>query len=510
MVNTIVGLENEYLPAFSGPRSAALLNALFAAVMIGMSKVIPAVPFIEGPRHAGLMLGNAARPYPDGAYLEYAGPEALDPKDVVAHQRAGELLMLKALSLASLPPGITPQDVTFLRAATDYQSNHFGTHVNVSCVRFNAADIVHNLVPFAATRPFANAGGFGPGGFQMSQKSASVEAVASDGSRTNRALINLRREPLGSAQYKRLHMTHQDACMSELGVYLTVATWALVIRMLDDGAHVGASLALEDPIGALRQLDSDPTYSTPLRLACGSTATGLQIQKHYLRAAEAYVKGRGVAWMDTTVARWRFVLQSLESNPAALSTSLDPYIKYRVYSRMLAKNGMTMAEFGKWCGVLTLLNPHLGDGPVPHRSVRARVRAQTPAVTFGLAEERMSRNRLSWSSLPRARQIWLKMLVADLDYHSIRPDGLYWRLRNVGAVNSRVVDDAAIAHAMEHPPLGTRAERRGKEVKNLAGTAGASATWDSVRALGRILNLPDPFKIDVEWKTIEDKRNLKR
>jgi proteasome accessory factor A len=101
------------------------------------------------------------------------------------------------------------------------------------------------------------------------------------------------------------------------------------------------------------------------------------------------------------------------------------------------------------------------------------------------------------------------MRLTDLQYHSIGEDGLYWRLRAEGAVNSRIVTDAEIQHAMQHPPEGTRAWRRGMEIAKLQNREVAHANWMLVQEPGRRLVLNDPVQTDVEWIVDAPKASVK-
>jgi hypothetical protein len=495
---SLCGLENELILGTRSPRWRDQRRTLATAIVSELGKVVPCVP-THGmpPQTPSVFLGNGGRVYVDGAFLESATPEVRTPEQAVAYQRAGELLLLRSLPQAARTSRIPLNEISLTRSVTDYAGHFCGQHVNVLLRRHSAEELVGLLVPFLVTRFYAAAGGWGPTGFVMTQKTEAVRCVASPDTRTNRGIVSTRRENLASGPYRRVHLTHGDAVMSEMGTYLTVGCTMLVLKMLDECVCVGGAVKLEDPLGALRLLDRDPTWTTPLRLACGLEVSALDIQEHYLAAAERYSSRPCEHWLRETVKHWRWALDCLRASPARLARSLDPWIKMATYHRILSREGMTMREFADWCAALSVLRPHMHGTPRPERDVRGHLRDALPSVTFMLVDERVQRCGLSWSDLPRAHALWAEMLATDLRYHSIADDGLHHALLHRGAVNSRVVTDAAIAAAMTNPPGGTRAAIRGDAISKEAGRAQAS--WSLVVARDRQMRLDDPFAETGTW-----------
>jgi proteasome accessory factor A len=72
-----------------------------------------------------------------------------------------------------------------------------------------------------------------------------------------------------------------------------------------------------------------------------------------------------------------------------------------------------------------------------------------------------------------------RVAMIDLQYHDIRPGkGLYYRLEQSDAVE-RIASDEEIAHAVNDPPLDTRAYFRGMCLQRYSEDI-VSASWDSV------------------------------
>jgi hypothetical protein len=502
----ILGLENELTVGVVSPDKRAQVPPLLAHLIEVLHKNVPSVRCTEmaGPL-PGLMLGtNGSRIYADGLRLESATPEARTPEEVLAYQRANELLILRALSEAGSQCGLAEGDVRLSRIVTDYAPEpHFcGQHVNVLMRRYTLEELIESLLPFLISRYYAAAGGWGPTGFVMSHKAAAIRCVASPDTRELRGIVAINKnENLGPPHLKRMHLTHGDALMSELGTYLTVGCTALVCKMWDDGVCVGPAFALEDPLRALRQLDGDPTWARPLlRLKCGREVSGLDIQEHYLKAAEHYTRrGSREPWMQEVVKRWRRSLDALRKGPEHLADSLDPCIKSRLYGRILAKRGLSLGDFGLWCATLALMEPHLDGTPLPGRSVREHLRGRLPMVSYMLIEDRMARHCLQWDRLPEMRSLLQTGKTLDLRYHDIGEDGLYYRGRAQGIWDSKIITEEAIAQAMNTPPQGTRAWARGQAICQAWRDSSARANWMGVTSARGAMPLNDPFGCEGQW-----------
>lgn len=500
----VIGLENELPVGIGSPHTQAQRKQLISSIVNCVREVTTAVPVQEGRvPQLGFMLLNGSKIYEDsGAYVENATPEVRTPIEAVIYQRANELLLLKALQKAATRMHIKPADIKLVRAVKDYAGHYCGMHINVSARRYEAADMVEHLTPFIITRFYACAGSIGSAGFTMSQKNPAIRTVASEDTRQNRGIINLKREPLANATFKRIHITHNDATMSELSTFLTVGGTALVVKMLDDGVCVGPCYKLADPVGALKQMDNDFYWSKPLNLASGLRASPIEIQEHYLKVAEVYSAGHDDLWMKDVVKRWRWVLETLRTRgPKGLCRELDPYIKLQLYSTSLRKHGTTLKEFSQWARPIAMAKPYF-DGR-HQRDIRNYLKEQMPAVGFYFLEEHISRNRLNWCDLPKARRLYDKMISMDILFHDIREQGLYFRLRDANMVNSELVNKAHLHEAMCNPPRDTRAYARGSAIREAASESGTVASWVEVRNRNRHVQLPDPLVTTYIWQQLK-------
>ena len=278
-------------------------------------------PGPEYNRTLNKLLANAGRLYVDGAHPEYSTPECSTARELVAYERAGELVVAKCLKAMNRTTG---GGYVLYKNNSDGKGNSYGYHENYLMNRSVPFDVIlQGLLPFFVSRPiFAGAGkvgaenGAAPTTYQISQRADFFECVADLNTMVKRPLINTRDEPhADAARFRRLHVIVGDANMSELSTYLKVGTTAIVTHMLDEGGDVPA-LVLEDPVEAVKIVSRDLTMKADLKLSKGSAINALAIQRAYLRAAHDFYACRELspATKDVLV-RWESVLDTLEWDP---------------------------------------------------------------------------------------------------------------------------------------------------------------------------------------------------
>ncbi|HEX7442900.1 MAG TPA: proteasome accessory factor PafA2 family protein, partial [Acidimicrobiales bacterium] len=198
------------------------------------------------------------------------------------------------------------------------------------------------------------------------------------------------------------------------------------------------NLALADPVRAIHAVAVDRTFTQPLLMADGATATALAIQWELYSTARKYADDNGLECLGAedigtdVLDRWEEVLNGLETDPSTLSRQVD------------------------WVAKLQLLEAY------------------------------SDRHGCGWSD-PR-------MAAVDLQYHDLRPSrSLFARLDT-----EKLVDEADVASAVVDPPRTTRAWFRGECLKRWPASV-ATANWDSlVFDLGsdplRRVPMMDPLK----------------
>ncbi|HEY7874885.1 MAG TPA: proteasome accessory factor PafA2 family protein, partial [Actinomycetota bacterium] len=213
------------------------------------------------------------------------------------------------------------------------------------------------------------------------------------------------------------HVIVGDANMSEISTYLKVGATALVLKMIEDD-FIGDDLSLAEPVKAMRAVSHDPSCRGLIELTDGRSVTPVDLQWEYFRLAKKYSLDAEPNDVDEDVLdRWERVLEGLETDPLSLKDQLD------------------------WAAKLSLLEAY------------------------------RSRDALEWSH-PKLRMI-------DLQYHDVRrAKSLYWKLVDSGKIQ-RLVSDAEIAHAVDHPPEDTRAYFRGECLRRYSPRI-VAASWDAL------------------------------
>ena len=383
---------------------------------------------VEDPTLANVVLTNGARLYVDHAHPEYSSPEVMTPRDVIAWDRAGELIMLEAVRRLSAVPGSA--GVNLYKNNTDGKGASYGTHENYLMRRETPfTDIVRHLIPFFVARQvIVGSGRVGIGqdsrtaGFQLSQRADFFEVEVGLETTLKRPIINTRDEPHAVADlYRRLHVIIGDANQCDVANLLKVGTTSLVLAMIEDGT-LTQDLTVAKPVATLHAVSHDPSLRTLLTLRDGRRLTALELLWEYYEAAAAYLDARGLGGDD------------------------DPD---------------TAEVMRLWADVMTRLGT----------DIMSCARDVDWVAKLQLMEGYRDRDGLAWSD-PRLSAI-------DIQWSDVRPEkGLFHRLAERGRITS-LVDAVEVKAAMTEPPEDTRAWFRGKCLEKFSGQV-AAASWDSV------------------------------
>lgn len=371
--------------------------------------------------HGDRVLVNGARLYNDHGHPEYCTPECRSLADLVAHDRAGEMVVLKAARRRSTQSG---RRIDLYKNNTDYHGASYGCHESYLMRRSVEPDaLIDGLAGFLATRQlFAGAGKVGledggrqKPGFQLSQRADFITVAASVDTLHRRPLVNTRDEPHTTPEeYRRLHVIVGDANRSEWATAIKAGTTSLVLALLEAGWR--AFPMLRDAPAACRAVSRSECGSARLALADGHTELAAGIQRRYLEAAEAHFGG-SCEQVDWVLGEWNRVLDDLAQGSWAVSDRVD------------------------WAAKRLLLGSlQEVDGAAPDH---------------GLLQS------------------------LDLTYHNVDPDeGLSQALEaSDGLV--RLVTDHDVADAIAHPPADTRAALRGRCVARF-GPVIRSISWSGV------------------------------
>ena len=272
---------------------------------------------------------------------------------MVRYDRAGDLLFLEALNALGLAGRVS----FFRNNVNHYTGATFGCHENYSLER--TAPLTRknrlSLLAFLTLRVlFTGAGRVGsnrqelvgsqllhaaePVPFQISQRADYIVNDCFEWIQHNRAIINLRDEPLADAQrFRRLHLILGDTNVLPSALFLKVGATRLVLDLLE--ADELPPLALANPVAALRLLSRTPDPPWRVALVGGRTADALALAGLYRQKAKQLFGGRDPE-TDALLALWARVLAALATDPESLVGVLDWVSKRYLLGQFLARQGL--------------------------------------------------------------------------------------------------------------------------------------------------------------------------
>jgi proteasome accessory factor A len=374
-----------------------------------------------------LVLGNGARYYNDHAHPEYCTPECSTVAELVAHDRAGERILMRCAQKLSEERGSA---VCLYKNNTDFRGHSYGCHENYLLPRSLPWDkLARGIQAFLVTRQIiAGAGKFaveeedrfvGPG-FQISQRSDFFSELQSVDTMQHRPIVNTRDEPHANPNlFRRFHVILGDANMSPFSTRLKIGATALVLEALARNPKRAYSL-LSDPLHALVSISRDPKFHWEVTLHDKTSSTALALQREYWQAVTDLCDLSDPS-KAALVADWDNVLRDLETDPMRCRDRLDWVAKLAMIREFQAAQNL--------------------DDSDP----------------------------------------WLRSL--DLEYHRLdRHCGLYYALEQSGSFIG-VPDDRLVRHAISEPPHTTRAYIRGRCIQKFAASV-ISAQWDHITLQG--------------------------
>ena len=452
-MDRIVGIETEYGCLVSGDSGhgagetwpVKVKNFLFRKAAVGALD-LHYRDYEEPPGNGGFLL-NGGRLYLDMGHIEYASPECLNLRDIVAYDLAGDELLHSALERLGVA-----ERVSFIKNNIDHHTGAtFGCHENYLMKREAqfTPPVLGALLAFLATRQiFTGAGRVGQANplafdfeippaagqvdFQISQRADHIVNDIYQWVQFNRAIINARDEPLADyRKYRRLHLLIGDSNVSPFATALKIGTTACVLSLLEKGC-LPRDLSLVDAVQSTRDISRDQTGAWMVRLENGNTIGSLDIQWQFYELARKHLGGMDEE-TDWLLESWSFTLDALTSKPETLIGGVDWITK-------------------KW-----------------------------------LLEAFMTDEKVGWNDL------WLESL--DLEYHNIDPaKGLFFGVKaakRIGEWNNSV----RRPEARTTPPRNTRASGRGRAVAWFQNRRQPYViNWDSVACDSRdFLVMGDPF-----------------
>jgi len=381
-LNRIFGVETEfgcYVDESVGKPDQiveAVKDYIFEELEFGLLDVHSRDDVFE-PANSGGFLINGARLYIDavGSHLEYATAECISLKDLVANDRAGQRLILRAIKEMNLN-----DCVSVYNNSIDHFGGHtFGCHENYLVNEEDfVANKIHLLMPFLVTRQiFAGVGRVGghvltsdaninyedvaanpidyiwvsrvygvePDDtveFQLSQRADHILKTVATRVRFNRAIVNPKWEHLYSSNgTTRLHLLFGEANQNEYAYALKVGSTSMALQCIEDGL-IPESLLLANPLKALRDVSRDSTYRWTVVLAAGDKIRATDLQREYLERAQRY---RGLSEQgDWILKEWESTLDGLDRNPLQMADKIDWVAKKVVVDQYQKEMGLEAGD----------------------------------------------------------------------------------------------------------------------------------------------------------------------
>jgi len=399
-------------------------------------------------RSSNVFLENGSRLYLDvGSHPEFASAECDSLHDVVAQDKAGEMILRELVDYAQqqLDDEGIRGEIFLFKNNTDSTGNSYGCHENYCIERIEDLTRLEQVfIPYLISRQiFTGAGKVVTNAkgskYSMSQRAEHIWEAISSATTRSRPIINTRDEPHADAErFRRLHVIVGDSNMSEFATYLKVGTAAVVLAMIEDKQTVLRDYNMASPINALRDISYDLWSKEPVKLVNGRDMTALEIQEDLCERAEAFVQSHDELPDDqkNAVQLWREVIEQYRSDPMLLSDRVDWIAKLQIIER----------------------------------------------------EQERSHIQLDDS----------KIALIDLLYHDTNVEkGLYYR-RQARDHFTRMVSDEDIKAATTTPPATTRAHMRGTFIKAAKEwRRDYTVDWVHLKLndeMQRTVLLKDPFK----------------
>lgn len=406
-------------------------------------------PVIAQSRSTNTFLGNGARLYLDvGSHPEYATAECDSVDDLLANDRAGELLFadLAAQANTSLESEGLAGRIHLFKNNLDAEGNSFGCHENYLVRRRpDYRSRISSMVPYFVTRQICTGAGHlargddGSVRYEFSQRARQMWDAISSASTRSRPMINTRDEPHGDAEkYRRMHVIVGDSNIAQTTTALKVAATEAILIMIEDGGIL-PNLALAEPMEAIRATSADLSGQTPLELESGGTTTPIDIQRRTRDAALNHLDRKGYELDETRtylLDLWGRAIDAVDSGDhSGIVTEIDWAAKLNLFSRYCDRGGLTFAD-------------------------------------------------------PRIARL-------NLAYHDITANGLRGSMEQGGLLRTLLPEGIA-ERAMTVPPQTTRAKIRGEFVSRAQdGRRDYMADWMNLRLMeaqgARSVVLKDPF-----------------
>jgi proteasome accessory factor A len=300
---------------------------LLERILSRMNDHLP--PYIA---HHDSFLSNGSRLYIDiGLHPEYATPECTTLEQVVAHEFAGEELVLSALQSMAANK-LIEDDFRLHKRVLASNDELNGAHESyLTGADFDPAEpyLTNALGLHFITRSILT----GAGSYDMDLERWSVtqklqhldeETFASAHMDGHRPVVDIRNEPLADdMNWRRLHVSLGDANISPWALRMKIGTTSIGLKMLEEGVAVD-DLFLEEMLEAAQLVSADTGLTKKLQLKNGTEMTALQLQRELLgRAIELSNRIPFTSEEQHVLHEWRAACEDAAESPLLLKHRAD-------------------------------------------------------------------------------------------------------------------------------------------------------------------------------------------
>ena len=111
--------------------------------------------------------------------------------------------------------------------------------------------------------------------------------------------------------------------------------------------------------------------------------------------------------------------------------------------------------------------------------------------------------KVSWRlNFTRTPELRAPLCEIDTRFGRLGPRGIFEALEGTGALDHRLARLGSVSQAVTEPPAGSRAQARGRAVRELQGHGRYRACWEGILEpkTGRFLDMTDPFDAEPSWR----------
>jgi len=521
MAERVLGLETEYgLTVDADDAVPSIRERVVDGIFQVAMQNLPHIPRRPDGGRRGLFLGNGSLLYVDcGLHIEFATPECFNPDDVVRYTLAGERI-LNQLTSEYLDVHHQIRGVVFLKTNVDYayrSGSSWGCHESL-LHKGTSKELSKQLIPHLVSRQvFTGSGGWNsliPGlEFLISPRVVHLVNSVSNQSTHDRGIFHTKDEPLSSVGYHRLHLLCGESLCSETASWLKIGTTALVVAMIEAGLRPGDAVAIRLPCSAMQTIARDPTCTVSVPTATNGHMSALEIQRHYLEAAEAHLDdGIMPSWAERVCHSWRDTLDALQNRtPSSMERVLDWPLKLAIFRRHVERSGFSWEEIDRWNSVVKEIHNQLTMRCVEEEYFPGDFEQLIGSKSRYPGEIRRWRSSIeqqgmSWDRLMQFLKLKAELVEIDVRFSQVGTQGIFASLDRAGLLSHHVKGIDDVEHAVSNPPAQGRASQRGRVVQQLTKRMGMICGWSGICDLRKkqVLDLSDPFENEECWMSLAE------